>query len=35
LSQDDIERMVKEAERFKEEDERQRQKIDAKNALEK
>jgi heat shock protein 1/8 len=34
LSQDDIERMVKEAERFKEEDERQRQKIDAKNALE-
>merc|ERR1711939_63585 len=34
LSQDDIERMVKEAERFKEEDERQRKKIDAKNALE-
>merc|ERR1712205_249313 len=34
LSQDDIERMVKEAERFKEEDERTRKKIDAKNALE-
>uniref|UniRef100_A0A7S0W829 Heat shock protein 70 n=1 Tax=Hemiselmis tepida TaxID=464990 RepID=A0A7S0W829_9CRYP len=34
LSQDEIERMVKEAERFKEEDERQRLKIDAKNALE-
>merc|ERR1719498_150227 len=34
LSQDDIERMVKEAERFKDEDERQRKKIDAKNALE-
>jgi L1 cell adhesion molecule like protein len=34
LSQDDIERMVKEAERFKEEDERQRKKVDAKNALE-
>ena len=34
LSQDDIERMVKEAERFKEEDERQRKKIDAKNSLE-
>merc|ERR1711906_97129 len=35
LSQEDIERMVKEAERFKEEDERQRKKIDAKNSLEK
>ncbi|EKX51038.1 heat shock protein 70 [Guillardia theta CCMP2712] len=34
LSQDDIERMVKEAERFKEEDERQRKKVDAKNSLE-
>jgi len=34
LSQDEIERMVKEAERFKEEDERQRKKIDAKNGLE-
>jgi len=34
LSQDDIERMVKEAERFKEQDERQRKKIDAKNSLE-
>ena len=34
LSQEDIERMVKEAERFKEEDERQRRRIDAKNALE-
>jgi len=34
LSQDDIERMVKEAERFKEEDDRARKKIDAKNALE-
>jgi heat shock 70kDa protein 1/2/6/8 len=34
LSQDDIERMVREAERFKEEDERQRKKVDAKNALE-
>merc|ERR1711906_827 len=34
LSQEDIERMVKEAERFKEEDERQRKKIDAKNSLE-
>ena len=34
LSQDEIERMVKEAERFKEEDERTRKKIDAKNALE-
>merc|ERR1719409_1125978 len=34
LSQDDIEDMVKEAERFKEEDERTRKKIDAKNALE-
>ncbi len=34
LSQDEIERMVKEAERFKEEDSRQRKKIEAKNALE-
>merc|ERR1712138_221934 len=34
LSQDEIERMVKEAERFKEEDERTRKKIDAKNGLE-
>jgi L1 cell adhesion molecule like protein len=34
LSQDDIERMVKEAERFKEEDSRQRKKIEGKNALE-
>jgi len=34
LSQDDIERMVKEAERFKEQDERQRKKVDAKNSLE-
>jgi heat shock 70kDa protein 1/2/6/8 len=34
LSQADIERMVKEAERFKEEDERMRKKIDARNALE-
>jgi len=34
LSQDEIERMVKEAERFKEEDERQRQRVDARNALE-
>eukprot|EP00961_Rhodomonas_salina_P070715 949665-Rhodomonas_salina.1 len=34
LSQDEIERMVKEAERFKEEDERQRKKVDAKNAFE-
>eukprot|EP00287_Rhodomonas_sp_CCMP768_P032118 CAMPEP_0202854244 /NCGR_PEP_ID=MMETSP1389-20130828/90893_1 /ASSEMBLY_ACC=CAM_ASM_000865 /TAXON_ID=302021 /ORGANISM="Rhodomonas sp., Strain CCMP768" /LENGTH=742 /DNA_ID=CAMNT_0049532827 /DNA_START=26 /DNA_END=2255 /DNA_ORIENTATION=+ len=34
LSQEEIERMVKEAERFKEEDERQRKKVDAKNSLE-
>ncbi|EKX46256.1 heat shock protein 70 [Guillardia theta CCMP2712] len=34
LSQDDIERMVREAERFKEEDERQRKKVEARNALE-
>mmetsp|Transcript_28691 Transcript_28691/g.68505 ORF Transcript_28691/g.68505 Transcript_28691/m.68505 type:complete len:657 (-) Transcript_28691:100-2070(-) len=34
LSQEDIERMVKEAERFKEEDERQRKKVDSKNSLE-
>eukprot|EP00292_Cryptomonas_paramecium_P033774 CAMPEP_0113677714 /NCGR_PEP_ID=MMETSP0038_2-20120614/9449_1 /TAXON_ID=2898 /ORGANISM="Cryptomonas paramecium" /LENGTH=651 /DNA_ID=CAMNT_0000595079 /DNA_START=67 /DNA_END=2022 /DNA_ORIENTATION=- /assembly_acc=CAM_ASM_000170 len=34
LSQDDIERMVKEAERFREQDERQRKKVDAKNSLE-
>ena len=34
LSEEEIERMVKEAERFKEEDERTRKKIDAKNALE-
>ena len=34
LSQDEIERMVREAERFKEEDERQRKKVDAKNSLE-
>jgi heat shock protein 1/8 len=34
LSQDEIERMVKEAERFKEQDERQRKKVDAKNSLE-
>eukprot|EP00293_Proteomonas_sulcata_P000952 CAMPEP_0184328172 /NCGR_PEP_ID=MMETSP1049-20130417/143482_1 /TAXON_ID=77928 /ORGANISM="Proteomonas sulcata, Strain CCMP704" /LENGTH=706 /DNA_ID=CAMNT_0026650469 /DNA_START=72 /DNA_END=2194 /DNA_ORIENTATION=+ len=34
LSQDEIERMVKEAERFKEEDEQQRKKVDARNALE-
>jgi len=34
LSQEDIERMVKEAERFKEQDERQRKKVDAKNSLE-
>ena len=34
LSQDEIERMVKEAERFKEDDERQRKKVDSKNSLE-
>eukprot|EP00961_Rhodomonas_salina_P080009 1075616-Rhodomonas_salina.2 len=34
LSQEEIERMVKEAERFKEEDERQRKKVDGKNSLE-
>ena len=34
LSADDIERMVGEAEKYKAEDERQRQRIDAKNALE-
>ena len=34
LSKDDIERMVQEAERYKEEDARNREKIDAKNALE-
>ena len=34
LSQDDIERMVREAERFKEEDERHRKKVEARNALE-
>ncbi|EKX46257.1 heat shock protein 70 [Guillardia theta CCMP2712] len=34
LSQDDIERMVREAERFKEEDDRQRKKVEARNALE-
>ncbi len=34
LSADDIERMVADAERYKAEDERQRQRIEAKNALE-
>jgi L1 cell adhesion molecule like protein len=34
LSKDDIENMVKTAERFKEEDERQRKRIEAKNQLE-
>jgi L1 cell adhesion molecule like protein len=34
LSQADIERMVEEAEKFKEEDEKQRQRVDAKNSLE-
>jgi len=34
LSADDIERMVAEAERYKADDERQRQRIDAKNGLE-
>lgn len=34
LSKDDIERMVQEAERYKEEDSRQKDKIDAKNGLE-
>jgi len=34
LSKDDIERMVQEAERYKEEDKRQRDKIDARNGLE-
>jgi len=34
LSKDDIERMVQEAERYKEEDRRQRDKIDARNGLE-
>ena len=34
LSKDDIERMVKEAERFAQEDEKQRDRIAAKNALE-
>jgi len=34
LSKDDIERMVKDAEKFKGEDEKQREKIEAKNGLE-
>ncbi len=34
LSQEDIERMVAEAEKFKEEDEKNRQRIEAKNSLE-
>merc|ERR1711985_10036 len=34
LSKEDIERMVKEAEQFKEEDEAQRKKVDARNELE-
>lgn len=34
LSQDDIDRMVKEAERFKEEDERQKVKVEARNGFE-
>nr|CAM97394.1 heat shock protein 70 [Echinostoma caproni] len=34
LSKDDIERMVHEAERYKQEDERQRERVSAKNALE-
>ena len=34
LSQEEIERMVKEAERFKEQDERQRKRADARNSLE-
>jgi len=34
LSKDDIDRMLKEAEQFKEEDERQRQTVDARNELE-
>merc|ERR1711868_300454 len=34
LSKDDIERMVNEADKFKEEDDRQREKIQAKNSLE-
>jgi heat shock protein 1/8 len=34
LSQDDIDRMVKEAESFKEEDERQKAKVDARNGFE-
>ena len=34
LSQSDIDRMVKEAERFKEEDERARKRVEAKNGLE-
>lgn len=34
LSKEDIERMVKEAERFKDDDEKQREKIQAKNSLE-
>ena len=34
LSQDDIDRMVKEAEQFKEEDERQKSKIEARNSFE-
>ena len=34
LSQADIDRMVEEAEKFKEEDEKQRQRVDAKNTLE-
>lgn len=34
LSQADIERMVAEAEKFKDEDEQQRQRVDAKNSLE-
>jgi len=35
LSKSDIERMVQEAERYKEEDSRQRDKMEAKNGLEK
>merc|ERR1712091_737142 len=34
LSKDDIERMVRDAENFKEEDGKQKEKIEAKNALE-
>jgi L1 cell adhesion molecule like protein len=34
LSKDDIERMIAEAEKFKEEDEKQRKRVDAKNNLE-